>query len=154
MSRPLGATTAAAARTPTYIEIGQAFRVLDGERARDVRELMNAIFELANSPQSPIVWSDPDHWIGERLAGDAQQLARKIWDRSGKSLNPRYLYASHKIINRLKLLDLVGGAYMRRARGERFLAGDQAILRELMALRVSRRRAPDPSSPTDASAEE
>ena len=36
-----------------------------------------------------------------------RRLARKIWEGSGKTLNPRYLYGHYKIINRLKLLELV-----------------------------------------------
>ena len=128
--------------SPTYAEIGVAVRVLDGAPAQRVRELMNTIFEQAGSPHSPLDWSDPDRWINERLAGELQTLARRIWDGSGKTLNPRYLYGHYAFINRLKLLEPVGGIFRIGERGRRFLAGDDAILRELLTLRSSKRRRP------------
>jgi restriction system protein len=140
MPQSLGPPITPAPRPPTYTEIAHAVRLLDGEAAKRVRDMMNAIFELANSPGEPVEWTDPDRWINERLAGDVRRLARKVWDGSGKTLNPRYLYAHHKIINRLKLLELVDGAYRCAERGRQFLAGDKAILAELMELRVSDRR--------------
>ena len=136
--------------SPTYADIGNAIRVLDGEPVKRARDLMNAIFEQAGSPQTPVDWSDPHTWIDERLAGELRTLARKVWEGSGKTLNPRYLYGHYTFINRLKLLDTVGGIYRLGERGRRFLAGDDAILRELVALRSSKRRPsrPPPDAPS------
>ena len=103
MPQPLGPPIAPAPRAPTYSEIAHAVRMLDGESAKRVRNMMNAIFELANTQPDSIDWANPDHWINERLSGDVRRLARKIWEGSGKALNPRYLYGHHKIISRLKL---------------------------------------------------
>ena len=154
MPQSSGPPIATAPRAPTFTEIGQAVRVLDGEPAKRVRDMLNAIFELAaESEQGAVDWSNPDRWINERLSGDARKLARKVWEGSGKSLNPRYLYGHYKIINRLKLLELVGGIYWRGERGRRFLAGDKAILGELMALRVSKRHASRPTPLTDTQSE-
>src|SRR5262249_4939987 len=89
--------------SPTYAEIGQALRALDGVPAKRLRELMNAIFEQAGTSPSSIDWSDPDCWIDARLAGDLQQLARKVWEESGRSVNPRYLYGHYAMISGLKL---------------------------------------------------
>ncbi len=93
----------AAPPSPTYADIGHAVRVLDGVPAKRPRDLMNAIFEQAGSSPRSIDWSDPDRWIDERLAGDLRKLARKVWEESGKTLNPRYLYGHYAFINRLKL---------------------------------------------------
>jgi restriction system protein len=132
--------------SPTYADIKNAVRVLDGVPVQRVRDLMNAIFELGRAAGPD--WSDPDRWINEQLSGELRALAQKIWDGSGKTLNPRYLYGHTVFINRLKLLEPVGGSYQLGERGRRFLAGDDAILRELVALRTSRRRLsrPDTSS--------
>jgi restriction system protein len=130
----------AAPPSPTYADIGHAVRVLDGVPAKRLRDLMNAIFEQAGSWPRSIDWSDPDRWIDERLVGDLRKLARKVWEQSGKTLNPRYLYGHYAFINRLKLLQPVGGIYRLGERGRRFLAGDDEILRELVALRSARRR--------------
>jgi hypothetical protein len=151
---PVGPPLAPAPHPPTYTEIAHAVRMLDGESAKRVRDMMNAIFELANTQPDSIDWANPDYWINERLSGDVRRLARKIWEGSGKTLNPRYLYGHHKIINRLKLLELVDGTYLSGERGRQFLAGERAILAELMGLRVSKRRASRPTPPSDAQSEE
>ena len=85
-------------------------------------------------------WSDPECWIDARLSGELQALARRIWEGSDKTLNPRHLYVQISFIGRLRLLDPVAGIYRLGERGRRFLCGDEAILRELVALRSSRRR--------------
>lgn len=36
-------------------------------------------------------WTDPDAWISERLSGEEQALAHRIWRESKQELNPRYL---------------------------------------------------------------
>jgi restriction system protein len=136
-----------ASPSPTYAEIGTAVSVLDGAAVRHVRELMNVTFEQAGPVPNAVDWSDPDRWIGERLSGELGALARRIWQESGKTLNPRYLYGHYVFVNRLKLLDQVSGIYRLGERGRRFLAGDDAILRELVALRSSKRR---PSRPEPA----
>jgi restriction system protein len=141
--------TGQAPPSPTYADIKHAIRVLDGVPVRRVRELMNAIFELGRAPQVPD-WSDPDRWIGERLSGELRQLAQKIWDGSDRTLNPRYLYGHTIFVNRLKLLEPVGGIYRLGERGRLFLAGDDSILRELVALRSAKRR---PSRPDTSSAD-
>jgi restriction system protein len=136
--------------SPTYAEIGTAVRVLDGAPMRRVPELMNAIFEQAGSAPATEDWSDPDRWIGERLSGELAALARKIWTESGKTINPRHLYGHCVFINRLKLLEQVSGVYRLGERGRRFLAGDDAILRELVALRSSKRRTSRPEAASDS----
>lgn len=119
---------------PTYADVGFAIRSLDGEPLRRVRDTMTAIYDQAGTPQSPVDWSDPDTWITERLTGDLQGLARKVWEGSKKTLNPRYLYGCYLFINRMKLLDQYGGVYQLGERGKKFLAGDEAVLRELDAV--------------------
>jgi restriction system protein len=131
--------TVQAPPSPTIADIGNAIRVLDGEPAKRVRDLMNAIFEQSGSLQDQVDWSDPDRWIDARLAGELQTLARKVWEGSGKTVNPRYLYRHHTYINRLKLLESVDGIYRLGERGRLFLAGDDEIRRELAALRSSKR---------------
>lgn len=119
---------------PTYADLGNAIRSLDGEPWTRVRGTINAVRDQTGTPQSPVDWSDPDTWITERLTGDHQGLARKVWEGSKKTLNPRYLYDCYLFINRMKLLDQVSGVYRIGERGKKFLAGDEGILRELDAV--------------------
>jgi restriction system protein len=116
---------------PLYSDVAHAIRLMDGEPAQRVRDMLNAIFEQTGTPQNPVDWSDPDTWIGERLSGELQALARKIWEGSGKSLIPRYLNGCYLFINRLRLLDRDTGIYRIGERGARFLANDETVLREL-----------------------
>ena len=124
---------------PTYAEIGTAVRILDGEQVQHVRELMNTLFDHAGSAEPSRDWSDPDRWIDERLTGELRTLACKVWNASAKTINPRFLYDHSTFISRLRLLEPVGGVYRLGERGRRFLAGDQAILREFVALRSAKR---------------
>jgi restriction system protein len=117
-----------------YADVGHAIRLFDGEPVKRVRETMKAIYEQAGTPQSAVDWSDPDTWINERLSGELRALARKVWDGSGKTLNPRYLYGCYLFINKLNLLDQDDGIYRLGERGRRFLDNDEAILRELDAM--------------------
>ena len=109
-----------------YADVGHAIRLFDGEPVKRVRETMKAIYEQAGTPQSPVDWSDPDTWINERLSGELRALARKVWDGSGKTLNPRYLYGCYLFINKLNLLDQDDGIYRLGERGRRFLDNDEA----------------------------
>lgn len=116
-----------------YSEVAYAIRLLNGEPVQRVRDMISAIADQTGTPQNPVDWSDPDTWIGARLSGDLQNLARKIWEGSGKELNPRYLRGCYLFINRMRLLDRVGGVYQLSDRGQKFLASDESILRELDA---------------------
>jgi restriction system protein len=97
--------------SPTYAEVGSAVRVLDGEPVKRVRNLMNTIFDQAESAPPALDWSDPERWIEERLTGDLRILARKVWQGSDKVINPHHLYAPIAFINRLRLLEAVDGIY-------------------------------------------
>jgi restriction system protein len=112
--------------------------LLDGELIQRVRNLMNSIFDQAGG--ASVDWSEPDRWIDTRLGGELGALARKVWEGSGKAINPRYLYDPFTFISRLRLLESHDGIYRMGERGRRFLSGDETILRELVALRSSKRR--------------
>jgi restriction system protein len=127
------------ASPPTFAELGTAVRILDGEAVRHVRDLMNTLFDHAGAAAPSHDWSDPDRWIDERLTGELRALAHKVWSRSGKTINPRFLYDHSTFISRLRLLEPVGGIYRLGERGRRFLAADDAILREFVALRSTKR---------------
>lgn len=116
---------------PTYNELRSAMRAFDGEPVKQIRDTITAIFEQTGTPQNPVDWSEPDTWIEERLSGEPRAIARKVWDGSGKTLNPRYLNGCFLFINRLKLLDQNDGIYRIGERGQLFLANDESILREL-----------------------
>jgi hypothetical protein len=116
---------------PTYRAIAHAIRTLDGEPLSRVRDMMNVIYEQRGTSHTPVDWSSPDLWIPARLSGELRTLALKIWESADHELNPRYLRGSYLFINRLKLLDQLNGTYKIGDRGNRFLAGDAGLIREL-----------------------
>ena len=118
---------------PTYGELRCAISAFDGQTVKQVRDTITAILDQTGTPQNPVDWSDPDIWIKERLSGQHRALAQRIWEGSGKTLNPRHIYGCYLFINRLKLLDQVDGIYRLGERGRLFFANDDAFIRELDA---------------------
>jgi restriction system protein len=133
IDQAIGAPIVRAPLFPTNTEMANAMRAFDGESVKQIRDTFTAIWEQTGTPQNPVDWSDPDVWIKERLSGGLLAIAKKIWIESGKTLNPRHAYGCYLFINRMKLLDQVGGIYRLDERGERFLSNDEKILRELDA---------------------
>src|SRR5262249_13532935 len=85
---PRSAETGQSLPSPTYAEIGNMVRLLDGEPVKRVRKLMNTIFEQDVSCVPVLDWSDPEQWIEDRLTGELRVLARKIWLGSDEAINP------------------------------------------------------------------
>ncbi|WP_288191706.1 restriction endonuclease [uncultured Phyllobacterium sp.] len=128
------ATIVQAPLYPLYSDVAHAIRLLNGEPVQRVRDMISAIASQMGTPQNPADWSDPNTWIAQRLSGELQTLAKKIWEDSGEALNPRYLTGCYLFINRLKLLEQNAGVYRIGERGQQFLANDETILRELDAI--------------------
>jgi restriction system protein len=118
---------------PTYKELANAVRTFADEPVQRVRDTITAIMEQTGTPQNPVDWSDPDTWIDERLSGELRGFARKVWEGSGRTLNPRHVYGCYLFINRLNLLEQRAGSYHLGQRGRNFLVGDETLLRELDA---------------------
>jgi restriction system protein len=117
---------------PLYSEVDVLLKIWPGVAKKAVLSLINALWEQTGTPQNPVDWTDPDAWIPERLSGENASLAQKIWQESGRQVNPRHVYGSYLFINSYELLlpDLHGN-YQHSERGEKFLAGDESIFREI-----------------------
>lgn len=117
---------------PPYSSVSQLLKILDGVSKAGITNMMNAIWELRGTPQNPADWSDPDKWITERLSGEATLLARRIWEESNRTVNPRYIHGAYNFVNSYGLLIAdSAGVYRLSERGKGFLNNDPAILREL-----------------------
>ena len=116
---------------PTNRELGFAIQLFANEPLIRIRKMITAIGEQTGTPQSTVDWSNPDQWITERLSGEAETLAKKIWHGSKGTLNPRHVYGCYLFINRMQLLNKINGTYQLGERGQRFLEGDEELLREL-----------------------
>jgi restriction system protein len=117
---------------PTYSDVQTLMPIFDGVPKAAVTSMLNAISQQMGTPQNPVDWSEPDKWIGERLSGTDQDLARKIWEQSGKGLNPRHVYGSYLFINGYDLLvPDASGTYQTTEKGLRFLDRDPMIISEI-----------------------
>lgn len=117
---------------PLYSEVRKLLMILDGVPRGLVREMISVIREQTGTPQNPVDWSDPDTWITTRLSGEAEYLARHIWELSDKTINPRHIYGSYLFINGFELLvpddhDI----YRLLDRGKAFIEDNETIVREI-----------------------
>jgi len=117
---------------PLYSEVRSLLPIWDGVQKENVRELIKEIWEHTGTPQNPVDWSDPDKWIDERLSGQHQELARRIWEGTHRTVNPRHVYGSYLFIYGYDLLAPDStGRYHLTARGKDFLHSREDIVREI-----------------------
>jgi hypothetical protein len=62
------------------------------------------------------------------LQGEEAELARVVWERSARPVNPRYLSRRMAAIGRLRLATVADGCYALTDRGRAVLGGDLSIL--------------------------
>jgi restriction system protein len=117
---------------PLYSHVRTLISIEDGISKKLVLGMWKQIESQTGTPQSPVDWKEPDEWIPERLRGDYQFLAQRIWVESGKSLNPRHVYGSYLYAQKYELVSVdSGGVYRLTERGKAFLREDNDTLREL-----------------------
>jgi len=108
---------------PLYSRVRQLLPVLDGRPRADLQSLLNRLAELRGTPQEPEDWSNPDEWIGQRLQGVEQDLARAIWEQSDRQANPRHIYGCWYLIRGYTLLtENSDGKLTLTDRGQDFLS--------------------------------
>ncbi len=117
------------AHIPTYTEVCEALRIFPGTPLADITSLNKQLGTLKHSPDL----SEPDKWISERLHGRDQELAQRIWDDSHHNINPYYFYQLYRsICIDHDLLDVDSNGILRLTeRGERFLANNPVLIREI-----------------------
>lgn len=76
---------------PRYSEVHQLLKVLEGVSRTSVRNMLKSIWEQTGTPQNPVDWSDPDTWIVQRLSVEDSRLAKRIWEESDRTANPRHI---------------------------------------------------------------
>ena len=76
---------------PTYESARHFLRILDGVTYDTYRSMYDAIWSQRGTPQETTDWAEPEEWIPERLTGDGQALALRLWRESKKTVNPRHV---------------------------------------------------------------
>lgn len=86
---------------------------------------MRSIWNLTGTPQEQVDWTNPDEWIAKRLEGENRELATRIWVQSDETVNPRYVYAHWKLIQKHDLFRKASDGKLRlTAKGKEFVNHD------------------------------
>ena len=96
-----------------------------------MKNLEQAIGQQMGTVARPVDWSKPDEWIQQRFSGELRELALQIWTGTKGVVNPRYTLGSLLLARNNELLTVQSGVYHLTAKGQRFIAGDLAVLREV-----------------------
>lgn len=114
---------------PVYPNARHFLRIIDGTPYALYRSTYNAIWGQRGSPQEQVDWTDPDAWISERLSGEEQRLALRMWQESGHELNPRYLRGAWYLTTKHNLLTRDGQDVLRiTERGQQFLTEPEGTI--------------------------
>jgi len=105
-------------------------RAAEGLDVAVLRSLRKRVWAMRGTPQAPVDWSDPDQWIPERLDGPEKDAALVVWERSAKTVNPRYMTRPMRAVESLRILATTGGKYVLTERGRAFLGGDLSVIKE------------------------
>lgn len=89
---------------PEYAPARYFLRVIDGVPYGLFRGMVNSIWEQRGNPKETVEWTEPESWIPQRLQGEEQALALRIWRESHQAVNPRYTRGSWYLANRHELL--------------------------------------------------
>jgi restriction system protein len=117
---------------PRFSEIRALIRVIEGVPKSQCTHLIQSIWNQTGTPQNPVDWSEPDTWIKERLDGEDESLANRIWIETNKELNPRHIYGAYLFINTYELLvPDEQGIYRLTDRCRGFLENKPEIIHEL-----------------------
>lgn len=117
----------------THSNARHFLRIMDGVPYTLYKATFDAIWEQRGSPQDQVNWTDPDSWIPERLSGEEQVLARRIWTESNRELNPRYQRPLWYLTKKHHLLERDRRGVLRiTERGRQFLAEPEgAVVAEI-----------------------
>ncbi len=91
---------------PTFAQIRGYLTAIAGVSSSNLTALQIAVSGLRGTPQEPVSWDEPDEWIEERLADELRPLARQVWLKSHKKVNPRYMRGAAIVAARYDLAEL------------------------------------------------
>lgn len=77
---------------PVYEELRRVLPIWKGRTKTAITHLESLLVSLRGTRSNPVDWTEPDKWIPLRLSGDDRALAEAIWEKTKKTVNPRYVY--------------------------------------------------------------
>ncbi|MDE2821336.1 MAG: restriction endonuclease [Chloroflexota bacterium] len=116
---------------PSY-SVAQSFlRIVDGMSVSKLKAMRDDVLDQRGTPQSTANWSDPGKWIRERLHGDSETIAWKLWEESKQSINPRYCNGLLSLLETHRLADYLDDKITLTDAGTKFLANDDVQLAQM-----------------------
>lgn len=110
---------------PKYSELKAFLKVLSEIEANKLKNLFKTINQLLGTPQNPFKWDNPDEWINDRLSGEDNEIARKMWFGSNRIVNPRYAQRDYWPVKTYNLANENSkGVFSLNSEGEQFLIND------------------------------
>lgn len=117
---------------PPFSMIRALMRVIEGVPKSQCTHLIQTIYDQTGTPQNPVDWTNPDDWINERLDGEDEKLAHRIWTGTKNEVNPRYMYGAYLFSNTYELLvPDENGIFRLTDRGRAFLDENPDVVHEL-----------------------
>lgn len=117
---------------PPYSYVKDLLKVYEDTPKATVYGMMQSIWEQTGTPQDPVDWSNPDSWIDERLEGEQAAFARRLWEESAHTINPRHIHGSYLFINKYDLARPdEDGLFQITRQGQEFLKGTSGIVRAI-----------------------
>ncbi len=80
-------------------------RIMDGVSYPLYHSMNSRIWEQVGNPQANEDWSDPETWAMERLEGEEQKLALRLWRESKGKVNPRHSIWAWRLASNYNLLE-------------------------------------------------
>ena len=113
---------------PAYRPTQLFLRVIVGTPLPQFDSMWKIIRSSRGTPQNPVNWKKPEEWIPQRLSGENQALALRIWRETNQVVNPRY---ADGIMNLIKMHQLAVGpddVFTLTETGRKFLDNDEETL--------------------------
>jgi restriction system protein len=116
---------------PTYEQARAVLAAWEGAPRAAITGMRSAIMSLTGTPEERVAWTDPDSWIEERLTGEAREWARRTWQGSDRTVNPRHTVGHWSLVTSY-LSEEVGGQLRLSDAGRGFLdEPDGAVVRRI-----------------------
>ena len=116
---------------PTYIKAQRFLLILEGTRYSQYLAMWKTIFtNQKGTPQDTANWTNPQEWIPQRLDGEEQELALRIWHESDHLVNPRYTDGIISLTQKHALADYTNTFAITEV-GRKFLGDDKNTLRKI-----------------------
>lgn len=107
---------------PDNASVRHFLTIMDGVAESLFHAMHAELLAQRGNPQETVDWADPDQWIPQRLSGEQQALALRLWRESKRTVNPRHSRGVWTLATRHHLIAADGDVLQVTERGRQFIA--------------------------------